>query len=545
MPAPRRTLIISAALAAALLIPGGCNRKTADEATATHKAGPPALGAVNEAPGKPDAAAVPETAQEPASPDAVAGLEVAATATSDTTAPDAATQARTVVLVAPEELAELQARLDAQVKANQERQCLRPVLRGESVEGRADEDIIAVVEGETFKPCYDLIKEVADPIAKYLENPTKETPPELAKVHELCHPLLEAVQKAINHEDACSPYLAGRRGLPSMIPTIRAGKAMAFLLLEELLRGTPENALNIGLDWLRFSQDTVRGRGAPLIGAMVSVAATKYVLDAMRFALNQPNGMTPEMLERMAKELGTLLETEPGFGDFLPYENYGLALHMLLPAVKGPAWVPPGGFDHDRVDPSQVLGEGKDLEGVSEDQQMALLWVAMDGNGRRMEEACPKNALAAACHAGLLASARDAARDAGEERFLRTLKVMASDQPDKEIRAWILDIIKSIATPAFNKYVIRFSHRAFRISALRGHAALRARLDGNTEIGEELTKPEWRDYLTDPATGGTMRFLSTETGKVTLQPAVAFEGAGAQDYRELAHEIILPTRALR
>jgi len=452
---------------------------------------------------------------------------------------DAATQPREVTLVPPGELAALQQRLDAEVKANQERKCPRPLLRGEPIPGRADEDFIAIIEGDTFKPCYDHLEGIAEPLAAYLTKPVKETPPELTRGHELCFPLLEAIEKAISHSNACSPYLAGRRGLPSMIPLIRAGKAVAVLILQALFRGHTEDALNFGLNWLRFSQDMVRGRGAPLIGAMISVAATKYTIEAMRFALNHQSDMAPEMLERVAKELGALLDTEPGFGSFLPYENYGLSMHMLLPYMRGPDWVPPGGFDQDRIDPTKVLGADKELEGVSREQQMALLWVAVDGNGRRMEEACPEGSRAAQCHAGLVTSAEKMAKEAGENRFMRALKVLASDQPDKEIRAWILDIVSSIATPAFNKYVIRFAHRAFRISALRVHARLRARGAGKTGVGNRLSGPEWQPLLADPATGGLLRFQAVEPGKVTLQPAVAFEGVGADEYNELAYEIVL------
>jgi len=444
------------------------------------------------------------------------------------------------VLVPPEELARLEQEAMDAAEANRKRACPRPVLRGDGIQERADEKLVAVIESDAFKLCFDHVKEASEVIDEYLDNPGESKPsPELARVDQLCRPLVDAVGDAIEYEDACSPYLAGRRGLPALVSLIRGGRAMGVLVVQALDRGHTEDALNFGLDWIRLTQDVARGEGAPLIVGMVAVAAVKPVFKALRFVLTRPAGMAPEMLARVEKELGMLLATEPEFAHFLAYERFGLPLHMILPQLKGPEYVPPGGFDHDRMEfPGEIAG--KELEGISPRQQVALAWVAMSESLGRMLAACPAGKTPEVCFRALEKVGEQMMEEARKGQLLRSVKVLLSPEPDQLIRDWMLDILKSISVPAFTKYVARLASRSFHLAALRLHVVLRRQGKKENLTREELAQPRWRRFLVDPASGRPLRLSFPGPGVMEVRPAADSFGGDNQEYGQLSYEVSLP-----
>ncbi len=295
------------------------------------------------------------------------------------------------LLVGPTELTALEDALMAAVEQNRNRRCPRPVLRGKPLDGPADEAMVAVVESDALKDCYDAVKEARDEVQAYLmaDFGAKEPP---AAVLTKCKGLPAALAKAVAHADACSPYLFGRRGSPSLLPVVRGANAAAILVRERAREGQWESSFQLATDALRFYQDLGRGPGASLIAAMVGTAAFEHVIDdGLRPALEA--GVLPEKLQAMVlKELGLLMASEPRFCDFLAYERHGMPLQLLLPRLKGEGWTPPGGFDADLLDetgkPRPYVEEGKVMAGMTHDQEAALSWAAMDKIHARMEAAC-------------------------------------------------------------------------------------------------------------------------------------------------------------
>ncbi len=101
---------------------------------------------------------------------------------------------------------------------------------------------------------------------------------------------------------------------------------------------------------------------------------------------------------------------------------------------------------------------------------------------------------------------------------------MAPD-PRKEVRQWILAILKAVGGPAFHKYVGNYAGRAFLLRAARVHAlvaAERARARKCPDLTGEAAAA--RLPLEDPATGQPLRATGGKAGAVTLQPSAATGG---------------------
>ncbi len=454
-----------------------------------------------------------------------------------------AAAARKVELVSKAELEGLEQNLMAEVEKNRAKKCLRPVLRGEPLPGRADEDILALL-APTDPALLECLKQVEthnDKISDYLAQPTDKPPAYVKEVLVSCATLPGLVSQAVRHEDACSPFLAGRRGLTRMIHLIRYGKAVAVLAIDAARNGDPSAAFHMTLDLLRLIQDLSRG-GGPLIAAMVGVASVSTLAQGgLRTILNEPDGIPAAALAALSSELTALLSTEPTFGSFFAYERYGLSLQMVLPRIKGKGWVPPGGYDDD-FDPEADFEElGKPMEGLDRAQEMGLVWIATEHSMDALEKACPSDLAPAACYRGLKAVAKQKIDQAAEGQWGRTLEVMLKKDPGPEIRKWIIDILQGVGAPAFFRYVPRYSVRDFYTRTLRLHADIVAarQKTGKCPTVEELQKGKWTDLTTD-GSGGTFRISSLDGGKLVVAPADIFEGTEDDWHRDAEYVIRCP-----
>jgi len=450
-----------------------------------------------------------------------------------------------MVLVSKKELADMEARLMAEIEENRTRKCIRPLLRGDKpLPGRADEKIIAVVESDRFSPCFEHVKEHFEKIREFLDAADRKETPEIVKLEQLCSELPDAISSAVRHEDACSPYLAGRRGLPALTSVIQGAKAVSVLMDRLASRGRLEQAFNLGLDFLLLLQDLNRGEAAPLIVAMVGVAATRTVSDkGLRPILNREGTLPEELLGRLQTELQTLIQGEPGFASVLVYERQGFVLQMFLPYIKGKEWIPPGGFDTG-YEPQFEGGAGAELEGISQEQQFALAWMAADAGHRRLHAACASGILAVDCYRAMQAEGKKMAEEAEEGGFWKAVQVMTSADPAGEIRKWMLGILRAIAAPAFSKYAVRYSHRTFFMRAMQLHAAIRQEhtMTGKCPSLEQIGTGELKSFTIDPASNKPLRISSAHQGMYIVQPSQTFPGAHPDDYSALMYQLSCPAQ---
>jgi hypothetical protein len=226
----------------------------------------------------------------------------------------------------------------------------------------------------------------------------------------------------------------------------------------------------------------------------------------------------------------------------LRYELTGFALQHMLPAVKGRGWVPPGGLDED-LDPAKggapLMKTGASFDGIGEQDQIYLAWIAGLDNARRMVAACPATANAEACARGLDRAAEQAAKEAEQSQLKRLVKLGLGRQPNEQLKKGILDVLRSVAAPAFTKYVARYAERAFLLRALRIHAALAGRA-ATGRCPADLKQLIFADAAglgRDPASGRPLRLAASDDGFV-VRPSKGVR----EEYDALSYAMRCPRR---
>ena len=424
-----------------------------------------------------------------------------------------------MILVADEEIAALEQALMAEVEKNRTRKCMRPVLSGTPLDGPADQKIIDVIEGDVHRTCYEAAKESFDAIAAYLAAPVGPDNIAPVAVVSACISLPVAMAAAVQHADACSPYLFGRRATPELVSTVRGGRALAVLIRHEGASGNWKGAIDMALNGIRFYQDLNRGPGASLIVAMLSTAAVLSIVnEGLRPLLEAGVPPTAEY-QQLLRGVSALLATDPPFCDSLAYERYGLALQTLLPTIKGKGWEPPGGFDYG-VSPEESPAEMGRL-GVAPGQEMALVWIAMDGVHEQFAQMCRTNNRVAGLHADMRAAAEKVIARPKQSNWRRILGLLGAKEPKVVLRNWIVEILQAIALPALDKYVVRYAQRRFTLQGLRLQllVANYSVANGVCPSLKGLEHPGFASATVDPGSGKPMVITFPENGILKLAPA--------------------------
>lgn len=371
-------------------------------------------------------------------------------------------------LVTQQEVADLEAKLMSEVQLNQTRQCLRPVLRGEVVPGRADDDVVAVIEGAGFVACFEYAREQNKALKAWLEAGGKgdgqgEGIP--GELNSKCAGLPEAIQRAVKHEDACSPYLFGRRAMPSLVASMRAALVLA---VQARLAGAEkrEEAVALVLDGIRFFQDLGRGAGAPLISGVITAAAIDTLVRNALHPLLLAGATPAAMLAQWGKEVDLLRRFHLDFCGFLPYERYGIPLQLIVPQLKGSDWNPPGGFDKGSKPRSKSGSQAARGESWHE---VGLSWVAMDRVHAKLHSACllspdPLQQIRSMQQLEESLSAR-----AHAPVWARVVALLLSHDPLNNIREWVFDILGGIAMPSVGHYSVRYHLSTVLLQAARVH----------------------------------------------------------------------------
>lgn len=385
-------------------------------------------------------------------------------------APAAETKPAPVRLFTDAELSAYETGLLGRVAGNATLVCKRPVLRGTPAAGPADADIVAIVEPSgALADCFRDTQALETASAKLRDVIASRTPATLELVKR-CGPLFEAaIAKAIAHEDACSPYAAGRRVEP---PSWMLPIAMAHVVgLQAQLRA--EGGDNEGAMWLvaesaRMFQDL--GRGRPyILPPMIGTAGTRIVLDATRAIVDK---LTRKQAARFVPVFDALVASEPRFGDVLLGEAQYLGLLMGLANLKGADWVPPGGTRPELQKENRVAGDSS-LDPLDEAGVLVAIAEMLEHD---VTTACPGDATYKTCIDGLHTLDANAKPPAARREDLVKMlhdKTTVADTPEQrekvrlEMKAMVIDIAANVARPSYAAYVARRAMGVARLAATR------------------------------------------------------------------------------
>jgi hypothetical protein len=448
-----------------------------------------------------------------------------------------------MVLISEAEIAELEQAVMAEVEKNKVRKCLRPVLSGKPTDGPADAEIVEIVEGDAHQACYAAVKESADAVAKYLDGPVASDNQAPEAVVAACMSLPIAMKGAIQHADACSPYLFGRRANPGFLSAVRGGRALAVLIRHEGAAGNWKGAIDMTLSGVRFYQDLNRGPGASLIVAMVSTAAILNIIDSGMRPLLEVAIPSASDHQLALRGISSLLATDPPFCDAFHYERYGLALQMLLPAIKGQGWEPPGGFDEGMAPPTDVVPGGSHL-GLAPGQEMALAWVAMEGVHSSFAKMCRENHNVADLYAAIRRAAEEVIARPQQSNWKRVLLLLFAREPMLVLRNWLVDILQGVAIPAFDKYVIKYAQRRFNLQGLRLQmlVARYSLANGTCPSLKGLEHHTYAQATVDPGSGKPMVISFPQNGTLKLTPAQDTLDAVGDPEQVGSYEFDCPTK---
>jgi hypothetical protein len=420
-------------------------------------------------------------------------------------------------LVSEEELKEMQQELLEIVKRNRAKKCPRPVLRGEPLPGTAAEDIVAVVEGaDDTRACQKRLDETSDMIFEALDHPEDykpegfparmnrtskpqaQTPKELLELEKTCAPVLLRLQKAVRHEDACSPYLPGLHEQPGYISAIRTSRLAASRARRLFSEGDPGQGFDLLLDVVRFGQDFGRG-GTSLLETMIGVACTRTVLPMLEHGLNNKKPLGPELLQRIEKELGQLIETQPHPAEFLRGEMEAMATYTLNPAKKHPDTITIGADERD-------------------DNALAL--IALHETSADVLSGCKQQDPPIRCeeHIRSVAERYRKSHKGDLEQAEAMLRVAVAADKVAAVRREIIDILKAVAAPAYDRYLRHEGQTRFRLGGLRLHAAYRQLAEKAKACpkAEVFDKEPLSKLRTDPFSQKPMRIEELGPGRFAV-----------------------------
>ena len=440
-------------------------------------------------------------------------------------------QAPTGLLVSSEEVAAVEAEVMKRLQEYRDLKCIRPVLRGEAEPGSGTDRIAAFGEGRgEIEPCFEFVKTHSNSLMpedfdQFIDTGEGIPGDLLGPLGKACRALPGILGAAVARGDVCTPWRPGVRGNPSFMPLLHASK-VSVILGRTAYR--PEDALTLArtaLDRFRMDQDTVRG-GGTLIMAMISVASTmRFQAPWLTWILERAD-LDAAGYAEIADALEILSGTEPRIGTVLEADSYWSYLQILFPLIKGPDWIPPGGWDDGHVpvrsrDGFGILGTKSFVDEITD---ASILIVAMHMVQSAQIEACPVDASPLECMAGLRRHVADvmARNQVGAVR--RVIRILAAKEPHLAIRQWIVDILMAVATPAFDKYVEKYAQRVLRIAQLRIHASVLREWAETGNCREDFAHDRWATLTRDPVFGGSLGVTrDTGTGEWVIRAAGTFQ----------------------
>ncbi len=409
----------------------------------------------------------------------------------------------------------LEAALMADVEANRSRRCVRPPLHGEPLDGEADADILSVVEdSDENNRCLDLFADEPS-LFEWEMNPRGEPPPIVTLATWLCEPMAEKVSRAVRHADACSPFLVGR-GVPASGATtqlMRSAKAAILVAQDRARRGDARAAIALLTDEVRLAQDAARGRGATVVDRIAAETTAGIAIDWGIRPLLDYDTVTLTDIDFLISDLSQLLDTGTTVADVLDGEREVMGLRYLLPSLREPGWVPPGGEEPDRGAAIVIMLS----KGWPDPNDVLRQWVVDDAVHRHLRDVCLPEMRPTECFAAMEKRARQAGAihplsEAESARLswggLACYEVRGGDREEA-----IDHLLSCFALDRF-EYMKQGALIPYFVAAARFHARVRGeRLrTGRCPTTTELRSESWAPWNINPLSGERFDVVEEASG---------------------------------
>jgi hypothetical protein len=304
------------------------------------------------------------------------------------------------------------------------------------------------------------------------------------------------VRGAVSHPAVCAlPYELDEPTDETMVALVvaKAGALDVF----ELAKTTPDEAMLVALDQLRFFHDLWRGHST-LAQAMVAIAAENIVLDRAALAL----GQTPvawSNVEVIIHELDTLIASVPSMGEMLMGESIAVARDLGLDVLAAPNSTDAiGGRTHDN--------------GASVLQMMRVL-------RERWASSCPVTASLRDCRTAF-ESLPEVTADAGtarEEMRAQLVKPGWTAETRRATRDKLVAMDREAFEAGLVSYADKLATPLVRLAVLRFQLEVTARKVCPTP--DQLRAAPWKEILAPAPLGDTLRSDKTTTGYTLRAPA--------------------------
>jgi hypothetical protein len=371
-------------------------------------------------------------------------------------------------------------------EANAHKKCLRAPLRGEASAGPADQEMLSLLDREgTLGSCFAAVDRLDTDLSQKSDS-SNGIPELLQKLHDhesssdgsfslspqeqeqfsaivsSCKALPSMLSKAVSHENACSPYLPGRRPMGAALPeALRIAKGALVLSHTLAEAGEHLQGVQLLLDVVRFGHDLGRG-GTSLVEPMLGVSMQSICTQELD---GQLESLTPEELVTVETQLSALVATQPHpsvYQQALPAE---FSLYYILPAFEPDDWTPPGGYPEGWERSNVMTGE----PGSVERQGLVLTWIALTRSATELAELCPTGSPMKACIENSAQHSKRISESASELSVAGLVKQLAKTKSKARhaIREQIIGILAALSLPSYQKYYRRIAESKVGLVSLR------------------------------------------------------------------------------
>jgi len=454
----------------------------------------------------------------------------------------ACSKPKSVRLVDDAEIDAMKSAVLGAAEANVHKKCLRTPLRGDASNGPADQDMLSLLDREgPLASCFAAVDSLETTLSQQGDSSTdiaglfrklhnheisSDAPVSLSAQEQeqfsaivsSCTALPSMLSKAVSHENACSPFLPGRRPMGNLPEALRMTKGALILSHTLAKAGEHLEGVQLLLDVLRFGHDLGRGGTSlvePMLGTSMQFISTP-ALDA------QVELLTPEELLTVAEQLQALVATHPhpsAFQQALPAE---FSLYYILPAFEPDDWAPPGGYPEGWERSNVAVG----APGSVERQGLVLTWIALTRSATELAALCPTGSPMKTCIENSAEHSKRSSELAAELSVPELMKQFTKTKSKARhaLREKIIGILASLSLPSNQKFYRRIAESKV------GLVSLRHKVDSLAALakGEPCPIPS---SFEEP---GLAPRIETEGGKQTLTQPSWLGASSTQPARVLA-----------
>jgi hypothetical protein len=374
---------------------------------------------------------------------------------------------------------------------------------------------LMVAQRPRFGPCLDLMKQNRELVSQRDVPPTPT--PAMLEVLKACQVVARDLSAVATARSGCSPFQVTDKVAPDLRDLSTLLSSVGIIAKVRLIQGETEEALELLLDLVRFTQIASSGRvDLQLANALVMVWSNQGH-DLLRHTL-QAVFLEPPLLNRLISELGVLITTEPPVANSYLTDAIAMQMQVTLPQFFGPKWMPPVGWNKI-MHPGGAREKSKPLLApVGSPVESMFLYLYTRLKARDLTAQCPRTRSSATCLNALLSGfqeevhimeepSRQARFAFGKKHWglARTLAFMAAVEE------------KFMRVPDFSITLVEY-HR--RVASLY-HARLHARVLQVLAEGQPINNPDqfrtaaWKPYVFEEPFGQDTS-ISLVDGTMTL-----------------------------